>query len=30
MIPYYRQLDAMDRGPTCLRMVVKQYGRILQ
>jgi ATP-binding cassette subfamily B protein len=25
--PYYRQLDAMDCGPTCLRMVAKYYGR---
>lgn len=25
--PYYRQLDAMDCGPTCLRMVAKHYGR---
>ena len=24
---YYRQLDAMDCGPTCLRMVAKHYGR---
>ncbi len=23
----YRQLDAMDCGPTCLRMVAKHYGR---
>ena len=27
--PYYRQLDAMDCGPTCLRMVAKYYGRSL-
>ena len=25
--PYYHQLDAMDCGPTCLRMVAKHYGR---
>ncbi len=25
----YRQLDAMDCGPTCLRMVAKHYGRSL-
>lgn len=25
----YRQLDAMDCGPTCLRMVAKHYGRTL-
>ena len=25
--PYYQQLDAMDCGPTCLRMVAKYYGR---
>ena len=24
--PYYHQLDAMDCGPTCLRMVTKLYG----
>ena len=27
--PHYRQLDAMDCGPTCLRMVAKHYGRNL-
>lgn len=27
MFPYFRQLDAMDCGPTCLRMVAKHYGR---
>ena len=26
-IPLYRQHDAMDCGPTCLRMVAKYYGR---
>ncbi len=25
-IPFYRQLDSMDCGPTCLRMVAKHYG----
>ncbi|NDV59404.1 peptidase domain-containing ABC transporter [Bacteroides sp. 519] len=25
--PNYRQLDAMDCGPTCLRMLAKYYGR---
>ncbi|MDR2962975.1 MAG: peptidase domain-containing ABC transporter [Bacteroidales bacterium] len=25
--PLYQQLDAMDCGPTCLRMVAKYYGR---
>ena len=25
--PYYHQLDAMDCGPTCLRMVAMHYGR---
>lgn len=25
--PHYRQPDAMDCGPTCLRMVSKHYGR---
>ncbi|MEN9611829.1 MAG: hypothetical protein RLZZ628_2643 [Bacteroidota bacterium] len=26
--PFYRQLDAMDCGPTCLRMVAHYYGKI--
>lgn len=26
MFPFYKQLDAMDCGPTCLRMVAKHYG----
>ena len=26
--PLYTQLDAMDCGPTCLRMIVKHYGKI--
>ncbi len=25
--PHYHQLDAMDCGPTCLRMIAKHYGR---
>lgn len=25
--PLYQQLDAMDCGPTCLRMIAKHYGR---
>ncbi|MDJ1485595.1 peptidase domain-containing ABC transporter [Cytophagaceae bacterium YF14B1] len=25
--PFYRQLDAMDCGPTCLRMISKYYGK---
>ena len=25
--PHYRQLDTMDCGPTCLRMVAKYYGK---
>ncbi|OFY62519.1 MAG: ABC transporter ATP-binding protein [Bacteroidetes bacterium RBG_13_42_15] len=25
--PYYKQLDSMDCGPTCLRMIAKFYGR---
>lgn len=24
---HYTQLDAMDCGPTCLRMVAKHYGK---
>ena len=27
VFPYYRQLDAMDCGPTCLRMIAKFYGK---
>jgi len=26
--PHYRQLDAMDCGPTCLRMIATHYGRV--
>ncbi|UGU14468.1 peptidase domain-containing ABC transporter [Sinomicrobium kalidii] len=25
--PFYRQLDQMDCGPTCLRMIARYYGR---
>ncbi|MGN6495642.1 MAG: cysteine peptidase family C39 domain-containing protein, partial [Agriterribacter sp.] len=25
----YRQLNAMDCGPTCLRMIAKSYGKHL-
>lgn len=25
--PHYQQLDAMDCGPTCLRIIAKYYGR---
>jgi ATP-binding cassette subfamily B protein len=25
--PHFKQLDAMDCGPTCLRMVAKHYGK---
>jgi ATP-binding cassette, subfamily B, bacterial len=27
--PFYHQLDQMDCGPTCLRMIAKHYGRSL-
>lgn len=27
--PHYLQLDAMDCGPTCLRMIAKFYGKII-
>ncbi|WP_127139049.1 peptidase domain-containing ABC transporter [Flagellimonas oceanensis] len=26
--PFYKQLDQMDCGPTCLRMISKYYGRL--
>jgi ATP-binding cassette subfamily B protein len=26
----YRQLDAMDCGPTCIRMILKYYGKIIK
>ncbi|MRZ74311.1 hypothetical protein GKD20_20325, partial [Parabacteroides distasonis] len=25
--PHYQQLDSMDCGPSCLRMIAKFYGR---
>ncbi|MGB4839912.1 MAG: cysteine peptidase family C39 domain-containing protein, partial [Saprospiraceae bacterium] len=25
--PFFRQLDSMDCGPTCLRMIAKHYGK---
>jgi len=25
--PFYRQLDAMDCGPTCIRIIAKHYGK---
>ena len=25
--PFYKQLDGMDCGPTCLRMIAKYYGK---
>ena len=27
--PHYTQLDAMDCGPTCLRMIARHYGRTI-
>ena len=27
VFPHYTQLDTMDCGPTCLRMIAKHYGR---
>ena len=27
MFPHYLQLDKMDCGSTCLRMIAKHYGR---
>ena len=26
-IPFIKQLDAMDCGPTCLAMICKYYGK---
>ncbi len=26
--PFYRQLDQMDCGPTCLKMIAKHYGKV--
>ncbi|HEY9007806.1 MAG TPA: peptidase domain-containing ABC transporter [Ohtaekwangia sp.] len=28
--PHYHQLDAMDCGPTCIRIIAKHYGKILR
>ena len=25
--PFFKQLDAMDCGPSCLRMIAKYYGK---
>ena len=25
--PFYKQLDGMDCGPTCLRMIAKHFGK---
>ena len=25
--PFYKKLDSMDCGPTCLRMIAKHYGK---
>ena len=27
LFPFYHQLDAVDCGPSCLRMIAKYYGR---
>ena len=27
--PFYKQLDSMDCGPTCLRMIAKHYGKVI-
>lgn len=27
IFPHYHQLDSVDCGPTCLRMIAKYYGR---
>jgi len=26
--PFYKQLDAMDCGPTCVRIIAKYYGHL--
>ncbi len=28
--PFYQQMDLMDCGPTCLRMIARHYGRIYE
>ncbi|MFW6047504.1 MAG: cysteine peptidase family C39 domain-containing protein, partial [Candidatus Woesearchaeota archaeon] len=25
--PFYKQMDAMDCGPSCLRMIAKYHGK---
>jgi ABC-type bacteriocin/lantibiotic exporter with double-glycine peptidase domain len=27
--PYYKQPDAKDCGPTCLRIIAKHYGKLI-
>ncbi|MBO8481392.1 MAG: hypothetical protein IAC87_02465 [Muribaculum sp.] len=27
IFPTYRQLDSMDCGPTCLKIIARHYGR---
>ena len=27
LFPHYKQLDSMDCGPTCLRMIARHYGK---
>ena len=28
--PFYKQLDRMDCGPTCLKIIAKHYGKLLE
>ncbi len=28
-LPFYKQQDAMDCGPTCIRMIAKQHGKFI-
>jgi ATP-binding cassette, subfamily B, bacterial len=28
-LPFYKQQDAMDCGPTCIRMIAKHYGKMV-
>jgi len=28
LFPFYKQLDSMDCGPTCLRMIAKHHGKV--
>jgi len=30
LFPFYKQLDQMDCGPTCLRMIAKHFGKSFQ